>query len=113
MVSPYTIRSFEVGDGARHFENTVVRTSREIEPLHRVFQKLKALGVGHSIPMQIFRTHLRIAINTLMSRKALLLYFARFDDTAAHGLTRLRRPLLRYFFERHRHDLYLYIDAVE
>src|SRR5262249_26115022 len=57
MVGPNVGGAVEVGDGAAHAQNPVVRPRRQPQRLHRVLQERLALRVEHAVAAQLLAGH--------------------------------------------------------
>ena len=94
--------AFQVGDGAGNFQDAVVGTGGEAEPLHGGLQDGEAGGVGHGELMQQLGVHLGVAMDALVDGEPLRLHLTGGDDPLAHGGARLAGLPLGYLLERKR-----------
>lgn len=96
----------EVCDGTAHFQDTVVRPGRQLQPFHRRFQQLPRRGLKPAVALQLPVVHVCVAVHHVpVARKSLQLYvscghhahadsFARFFRGLAGDIRRLHG---RYF----------------
>ncbi len=97
----------QIGDGARHFENTVVSSGGEAELAHGQLERaLAGVVKAAELPQQL-RGKLRVGV------AALLLARAGGFDALAHGLARSAVSVAAHFLVRHGGHFDVQVDAVQ
>ena len=91
MVALHLLAALEVGNGAGHFQNAVIGTGRELQPLHRHAEHVERLGIRLGIFAEHLFGHHGIAVDTLMFTEPLLLYLTRTDNALTDFLRGLAR----------------------
>ena len=85
MSGTHFFAAVEVGDGAGHFQNTVVGAGGEFQTFHAHAQQLQRLCIGFCVVVYHALGHLGVAVHATDVFEALFLHAAGFDDTLADG----------------------------
>jgi hypothetical protein len=106
--------AFEVGDGAGHFEDAIVRARGEALLLHGALQQALGIGAQFAVGANLARGHLRVGVDFFAGlSEALPLALAR----GHHAVANLRRALGRrsaaQLLVLHGRNFDMNIDAVE
>ena len=104
---------FEVGDGARDFEDAVVGAGAEIELVHGGAQEFQGIVVELAVDFERLAGHPGVAGDGGGSVKALLLDGAGGEDAFANGGGGLGGVLGGEFLEMDGGDFHMDVDAVE
>lgn len=107
------LAAFEVGDGARYFQDAVVGAGREVETVHGVLQQSQAAVVGTGVERKQAAVHLGIAIDAGDGGVALFLNLTGAYHPFANDGAGLAGAGVGHLFEGYGDDFDLQVDTVE
>ena len=113
MVTLYAFRTFKVGYGARHLQDTAVGAGRELQAFHGHAQEFAALGVQTAVFALVRFRHLCIAMHSLDRGEAPGLDVSGTQYTLADDGSWFAGGCRGDFLKGERQYLALYVYAVE
>ena len=104
----YRIRSIEIGDGPRYFEDTVVGPCREVELADRLPEQRKSRFAWPAVKIDLVAVQFLVGLAL-----ALLLAFARAFHTGADRAAAFAASAVQHFVLFQCRNFYAQVDAVE
>ncbi len=98
---------FQVGNGSRYFQNTIISTGRKPQPVHGVFEQVAARLINAANLLYHPRTHAGIAKNRFTVCKTLVLNETCLLHPFSHRSTVFRITLYTQVVERHRRNFHM------